>query len=305
MNNKKDVAHSVRARLLSLARSQRRHNQDVLISYAMERFLYRLSLSPHAANMVLKGALMLHVLEKSFMRATRDIDFLAFFANKKDTITSVFESILQIPAPNDGLTFDSENINIRLTQLDSKEMGAKVTFWASLGTAKLKLNADIGFGYHVIPQPYWIDYPSLLGNERPKILGYTPESIIADKFESMISRQLENSRMKDFYDVWVLANSQNFENEILQAAILETFTYFETNIPSKTPSCFEPDFFENRLRNTQWNGFLKNSEIDTIISLKDAVLCCKNFLMPLCEEISSKIFSKKVWQHNALKWLEV
>jgi hypothetical protein len=124
----KNIAHSVRAQLLALARSKGRHNQDVFINYAMERFLYRLSLSPHAANMVLKGALMLHVIEKSFLRATRDIDFLAFFANKKETITRVFKSILETPVPNDGLVFDLENIDIRLTQLDSKEMGAKLYF---------------------------------------------------------------------------------------------------------------------------------------------------------------------------------
>ncbi|TXG75873.1 nucleotidyl transferase AbiEii/AbiGii toxin family protein [Candidatus Dojkabacteria bacterium] len=298
----KDVAHSVRARLLALARSQGRHNQDVLINYAMERFLYRLSLSSHAGNMVLKGALMLHVLEKTFLRATRDIDFLAFFANKKETITSVFKSILQTPVPNDGLIFDLEHIDIRLTQLDSKEMGAKVVFWASLGTAKLKLNADIGFGYNVVPEPYWVNYPSLLGDKHAKILGYTAESIVADKFESMVSRQLENSRMKDFYDMWVLANSQSFDNETLKAAILETFNYFDTVVPQETPLCFEVDFFENTLRKTQWNGFLKSAGIETNLSLKDAALCCKNFLMPLCNELHKTTFTKKIWLHDVLRW---
>lgn len=307
MTNKdtKNIAHSVRARLLALARSKGRHNQDVLINYAMERFLYRLSLSPHAANMVLKGALMLHVIEKSFLRATRDIDFLAFFANKKETITKVFKSILETPVPNDGLVFDLENIDIRLTQLDSKEMGAKVVFWASLGTAKLKLNADIGFGYNVVPEPYWINYPSLLGNENAKILGITAESIVADKFESMVSRQLENSRMKDFYDVWILANSQSFDNETLKAAISETFNYFETAIPRQTPPCFEPKFFDNSLRKTQWSGFLKTSGIDADILLKDAAICCKEFLMPLCQELHAKTFTKRVWLHDALKWSNV
>ena len=300
----KDIAHSVRARLLSLARSQGRHNQDVLINYAMERFLYRLSLSPYAAKMVLKGALMLHVIEKSFLRATRDIDFLALFANKQETITAVFKSILQIQVPNDGLVFDLENIDIRLTQLDSKEMGAKVMFWVSLGTANLKLHADIGFGYNIIPEPYWIDYPTLLGDENPKILGYTAESIVADKFESMVSRQLENSRMKDFYDVWVLANSQSFDNETLKVAILETFNYFETPIPKKIPLCFESEFFEDTLRKTQWSGFLKSAGIETELSLKDSALCCQNFLMPLCKEIFTKTFSKKIWQHDELRWVK-
>lgn len=300
--NIKDVSHSVRTKLLALARAEGRHNQDVLINYAMERFLYRLSLSPHAGSMVLKGALMLHVIEKSFLRATRDIDFLAFFANKKETITRVFKSILKTPVPNDGLEFDLENIDIRLTQLDSKEMGAKVVFWASLGTANLKLNADIGFGYNVVPEPYWINYPSLLGDEHAKILGITAESIIADKFESMVSRQLENSRMKDFYDVWVLANSQSFDNETLKAAISETFNYFETTIPKKVPLCFEPEFFDNYLRKTQWKGFLKISNIEMNISIKDAAVCCKNFLMPLCEELHSEQFTKRIWLHDALQW---
>jgi len=298
----KDIAHSIRSRLLKIARTTGKFNQDLLINYAMERCLYRLSLSEYADKMVLKGALMLHVLDENFSRATRDMDFIAYFSNTKDKIKKIFKSIMSTEVIDDGLKFDVDDIDVNLTQLDSKEMGAKVTFWAFLGTARLRMQADIGFGYKVVPGPYWINYPTLLGDKNPKILGYTPESIIADKFESMVSRELENSRMKDFYDVWLLATSKSFDNETLKAAIVETFNYFESKLPEGIPICFTKDFYENSLRQKQWKAFVKTSNIKESVSLSEAITVCALLLMPLCNELNDKAFSKKIWNYQAQKW---
>lgn len=146
----KDIIHSIRSRLLKIARTTGKSNQDLLINYAMERFLYRLSLSEYADKMVLKGALILHVLDDNFSRATRDMDFIAYFSNIKGKIKNIFKSIMNTEIIDDGLKFNADDIDVNLTQLDSKEMGAKVTFWAFLGTAQLRMQADIGFGYWLL-----------------------------------------------------------------------------------------------------------------------------------------------------------
>ncbi len=226
----RDIAASVRQRLLNNARETGRPFSELLQYFAMERFLYRLSKSVYADNFVLKGALMLSVWKAPLSRPTMDIDFLGKIDNNVEAIIAVTEDICRRKVEPDGIIFDLTSIRGERITEDAKYEGVRIRFHRSLDTARFTMQLDIGFGDVVIPAPDSLEYPTILDLPAPNLYGYNKESTIAEKFEAMVKFGALNSRMKDFFDIWLLSRQFDFEGSRLAAAIEKTFSTRRTDI---------------------------------------------------------------------------
>lgn len=218
-----NVAASTLAKLGNLAKSTGRRHQDVVQTYALERWLARLAASPHADRFVLKGALMLLVWRLPATRPTRDIDLLARMSNDLEAIARVVADICTIPAPDDGMTFDSASVSTSRIAEDALYEGVRATFTARIGSTRLPMQIDLGFSDLITPGPERIAFPCLLGHAAPMLNAYNRETAIAEKYHAMVKLGELNSRMKDFFDIWALATTGPFDGAALSAAIQATF----------------------------------------------------------------------------------
>jgi len=219
----------------------------------MERFLYRLSISPHAKKFFLKGGLMLKVWDSFDHRATMDIDLLARTSNQIDNLHQIITEVTEINY-DDGIIFDTQKLVLRNTQTGGDYNGVSSSFSAKLFTTKMPVLIDIGFNDIVIPKPQQITYPTLLGMPEPTLLGYTQETVIAEKLESIVKLALVNTRMKDFYDLWTILKSHDIKRDKLGIAIREVFANRKT--PLKPPVAFTASFYESKETQQRWNTFL-------------------------------------------------
>ncbi len=205
-----NVAASVQARLLQLSRNSRMSLQDLLERYCTERLLYRLSRSPHHSRFILKGAMLLIVWgEGSSERVTRDADLLGFGDNSPSVAADTFREIGSI-AVDDGVQFEVESIEAEPIRADQAYVGVRVTLRARVGNARIPVQADIGFGDAFTLEPEEIEFPTLLDMPKPVLRAYTKETALAEKFEAMVSLGERNTRMKDYFDVWLLSQRFRF-----------------------------------------------------------------------------------------------
>lgn len=275
-----NIEASVRARLQNKAQETGRPFAEVFQYYGMERFLYRLSQSKYADTFVLKGALMFIVWKVQGMRTTRDIDFLGRFDNEIIGIESVFKEICSMLVPQDGLVFDPETIKGERIKEDADYEGVRIKFTGFLGKARIPMQVDIGFGDVIFPKPKTINYPAILDFPSPHLKGYTIESVVAEKFEAMIKLGRLNSRMKDFYDIWLMTRQFQFKGEELTQAIRRTFEHRGTGLPGKAPF-FEGEIY-NKFSDRQqlWKTFLRKMEAKGVPDeLGEIALAIENFLL--------------------------
>jgi len=207
----KDLAASVHQRLLNQAHATRRPFGELLQYYAMERFLYRLSRSPHADTFVLKGALMLTAWQAPVSRPTRDIDLLGRMDNAVDTVVQVLREVCVQDVQPDGLSFDSSSIRGEQIAEEAEYEGVRVRFMGRLGKARIHMQVDVGFGDVVVPKPRKTTYPTILDFPAPVLAGYSRESAVAEKLQVMVRLGELNSRMRDFYDIWLLSRVFDFD----------------------------------------------------------------------------------------------
>ena len=236
----KNISASVRQRLLNRSKTDKRPFNELLQYYAMERFLYRLSLSSHAQCFILKGALMLRVWHSPEFRPTMDIDMLGKAQNEKANIIAQILDILAVEVPPDGLTFDLESIKTERITENAVYEGIRIRFRGFLGTVSINMQIDIGFGDIVYPEPEKGELPCMLYFPAPSLLCYSRESAIAEKFEAMIKLGHLNSRMKDFYDIWLLSRQFQFELTNLEERIGEPslFCGRQQEMSLFNPLCF-------------------------------------------------------------------
>ncbi len=220
----------------------------------MERFLYRLSISSHAKKFFLKGGLILKVWDSLDHRATMDIDLLARTSNQIDNLHRIITEVSEIACEEDGIAFDTQKLILRDTQTGGDYNGVSSSFSAKLFTTKMPVLIDIGFNDIVIPKPQKIKYPTLLDMPEPTLLGYTLETVIAEKLESVVKLALVNTRMKDFYDLWTILKRYEIKPDKLNIAIREVFANRKT--PLKHPIAFTPEFYDNKETQLRWNNFL-------------------------------------------------
>ncbi len=251
---KKNLGESIRQRLKNLSKERNRPFDEILRYYAMERFLYRLSISSHAKKFLLKGGLMLKVWDSLDHRATMDIDLLAKTSNQIDNLHRIITEVSEIACEEDGIVFDTQKLILRNTQTGGDYNGVSSSFSAKLFTTKMPVLIDIGFNDIIIPNPQQIKYPTLLGMPEPTLLGYTLETVIAEKLESVVKLALVNTRMKDFYDLWTILKSYEIQADKLSIVIREVFANRRT--PLKRPVAFTAEFYNNKGTQHRWNNFL-------------------------------------------------
>lgn len=282
-----NISASVRQRLLNRSKADKRSFNELLQYYAMERFLYRLSLSEHAQHYILKGALMLRTWNSAEFRPTMDIDLLGETSNEEGNITSQIRDILAVQVEPDGLIFDTDSIQMEQITDDADYEGIRVRFRGALGTAKISMQIDIGFGDIVYPRPEKTELSCMLDSPAPSLLCYSRESAIAEKFEAMIKLGKLNSRMKDFYDIWLLSRQFQFELNSLAEAVKRTLKQRGTEL-NKPVDAFSADFISSR--QPMWTAFRKRLKQDHIPeSFREISTEIELFLEPIIKDASDDI----------------
>lgn len=291
----KNIAASVRQRLLNKARNDHRPFNELLQYFAIERFLYRLSRSPHADKFILKGALMLRVWQAPLFRPTMDIDMLGRNTrNEVEKIVKQVYDICLVEVESDGLEFNTESIRGERITEDADYEGVRIRFVAQLETAKIPMQLDIGFGDVVVPGPQEAILPTILDFPPPHLFGYSLESAIAEKFEAMVKLGELNSRMKDFYDIWLLSRQFDFMSERLKDAMSETLKNRGTNLPSEIVA-FSNSFLS--MKSGQWQAFHRRLGQENIpADFAEIIRQVKIFLYPIVESIRSGMATPSNWE---------
>lgn len=291
----RNIAASVRQRLLNIARSTGRPFQEVMQYFGMERFLYRLSQSPHADRFVLKGALMFNVWGAPASRPTRDIDFLAYMNNDVEAIETVMRDICLLDVEPDGLIFDADSLAGQMIKEDADYSGVRVTFLGYLENARIPMQIDIGFGDVVIPEAGLIEYPTILELDAPTLRGYPRETVVAEKLEAMVKLGQLNTRMKDFFDLWMLSRQFEFDGPSLATAISKTFANRQTTLTSQ-PVALTSVFSRDMTKQSQWRGFLRKSKLDTIPEdFSEVTEVIGGFSLPLMDALVNDQSFEMAW----------
>lgn len=294
-------ADSVKARLRNLAEKEKKPFDYLLTHYFIERLLYRLSISQYANSFILKGGLLLYTIFEQDARATKDIDFLArSVGNSPEELKRIFTEICMIEV-DDAVVYDRSSITVMRTREDADYEGVRIKVTGYLDKSRNVLQFDIGFGDVIVPKPITMEYPSLLNMERPVLMAYSNESVIAEKFEAMIYLAEANSRMKDFYDVYALASAFDFEGRVLYEAVRQVFERRGTPL-AKEPSVFSPEFAAMKAKQTQWHAFSKRIGADTPMRFADVIVCLRAFLQPVYECILSEKEFFGWWKKGEQRW---
>ena len=274
----KNVGASVRAKLLALSKSSGQTFDLILTRFALERLLYRLSRSEFSDRFVLKGALLLITWLETPHRPTRDLDLLGLGDPDPERMLAAFRNILERDV-NDGVTFDSAALRIDRIREELEYGGLRLRTTANVGGARIAITIDIGFGDATEPGIEDLDYPTLLDLPKPRLKAYAPETVIAEKFQAMVMLGQANSRMKDFYDIWILSRSLTFDPARLEAAIVATFERRGTPIPIEAPLALTGQFADDPQKQQQWRAFCRDIGQEPG-SLSEIVSDLRAFLMP-------------------------
>jgi predicted nucleotidyltransferase component of viral defense system len=253
----RNIGASVRQRLLNLAHARGQPMELLLTRYALERLLHRLSLSPHRDRFVLKGAMLLATWFDEPHRTTRDVDLLGFGDAAEDALLATFREVMAIEV-DDGLSFDLKGLEIEAIREAIEYGGSRLRTTAALAGARIPITLDIGFGDAVEPGVEDIDLPVLLGMPSPHLRAYPPETVIAEKFHAMVALGRANSRMKDYYDVWMLTSAFDLDPERLRRAIAATFARRNTAVPAAVPDGLAAAFGADPAKQRQWDAFRRN-----------------------------------------------
>ena len=281
----RNVAASVQARLLQLSRNSKLSLQDLLERYCTERLLYRLANSPHRSRFILKGAMLLIVWgEGSSERVTRDADLLGFGDNSPTAAAAAFWDICAVAVEDDGVQFELETIEAESIRAVQEYVGVRVTLRARVGNARIPVQADIGFGDAFTQEPEEIEFPTLLDMPKPVLRAYTKETALAEKFEAMVSLGERNSRMKDYFDVWLLSGKFDFQGERLAQAIAATFARRNTEIPATVPVGLSTVYATEPIKQTQWKAFWRKVvRTEPTPDFAAVVKIAGRFLLPAAE----------------------
>lgn len=262
MTDKTNLAASVRARLLNRAKADKVEFQLMLTRFATERMLYRMSISPHKDQFILKGAMLFELWFSEPHRPTQDVDFLGFGPDDLTRVAGMFRDICTIKV-EDGITFDPATVQASEIRIDDNYSGVRINFMGMLANARCPVQADIGFGDAVTIEPEPTTYPTLLPDQpAPLLRVYSRYTVVAEKFHAIVEHGMLNSRMKDFFDLWVLTQKAKFDLHLLGQAITATFNRRGTALPDGTPIGLSDEFAADSMKQTQWRGFVSRSKID-------------------------------------------
>jgi predicted nucleotidyltransferase component of viral defense system len=275
----RNLGASVRQRLANLARTRGEPFQYVAEHYAIERFLYRLSVSAHSDRFMLKGALLFKLWYDQPHRRTRDADLLGIGAPDIPALANCFREICVIGC-EDGITYDADSVRASEIREGMVYQGVRVRFSAELARAVIPVQFDVGFGDAVTPGPEEIIFPVLLDFPRPTLRAYPKYTVVAEKTEAMVVLGEQNSRMRDFYDLWILARTQPFEGSVLADAFTATFSRRKTALPAEVPVALTDDFVRSPLTQTRWKAFLGRNLLDDSAEFAAVIDALRDFLLP-------------------------
>lgn len=269
--------------------------------YGLERTIYRISISEYVDKFTLKGGIFLYALfDGNFTRATADIDLLAQkISNEAENIKKIFKEIFLIEV-DDALRYDLNSLDVHSITEFKAYHGVNVSIVAYLDRTKIPISIDIGFGDIVYPERVLMDFPVLLEMEVPKIYAYSLNSVIAEKFEAIVSLGYANSRYKDFYDIYILASNYNFDGDELKKAIKETFHHRQTGFDDIV--VFEKGFAEDAIRKSRWNSFVKKKKAMETVDFRTAVDSIINFLQPVVKKIIKNMEMNTQWSAQKKGW---
>jgi predicted nucleotidyltransferase component of viral defense system len=264
----------------------------------MERFLYRLSISRHGENFILKGASLFLVWTGQNYRVTRDADLLLSGDTDFSEILKTFQEVCGIESKqDDGMIFDARSVLVeKTTENVDRNAAVRVKLAGKLGSARIPLQIDIGFGDIVTPEPEILEYPSILNNQSPLLKSYSRYTMVAEKFEAMVSLGMANSRLKDFYDLWLMTNLFEFNNDILQEAIQNTFSRRGTPLSTTAPTALTPAFYEDKRKQTQWRAFIRKLKPQNPPkNLSENISRISEFIMPVAVSINNRNKGLQKW----------
>jgi predicted nucleotidyltransferase component of viral defense system len=279
---------SIRARLQSIASAHKVDFQLVLIRYASERLLYRLMSSPYGELFILKGAMLYLLWDAASSRTTRDIDLMGFGDSGSDHLRRVFRDICLQSVTDDGLRFVSESVRAETIREEQEYGGVRIRLHALLERALIPIQVDIGFGNPPFPAARLVTWPGLLNFPKAKLKVYPPEASIAEKLEAMVRFGIANSRMKDFYDIWWMASHFSFRSVVLGKSIAAVFRDRQTVISRPVPLALQEEFYQDPVKNSQWNAFLHRVRVHDIPpSFPELGRFLRGFLTPIIKAIPS------------------
>jgi len=295
-NNTVNKSASVKALLKNKAKKENKPYSEILQYYGIERFLYRFSQSKYADKFVLKGALLFTVWDLVERRSTRDIDFLAVFDNNLKEVEKFVKEIC-CKKFDDGIIFDEKSVRGERIKEDADYEGVRIKFEGFIEKTKITIQIDFGFGDIIYPKPKKIKYPAILDQKNTELNGYTMESVVAEKFEAMVKLNILNSRMKDFYDIWLLSKKFIFNGKNLANAIKKTFTNRKTELPDKNRLFAEEMYDKESDMQIFWNAFVNKNEIKNISKEFPVVLeQIERFLSPPVKAVKKKEVFNKMWR---------
>lgn len=255
-----NYGHSVYTKLLALAKSKNEDFTFLLFRYGMERMLYRISISKYSKKFILKGASLFLVWKGQNYRVTKDADFLGLGIYEESKLVELFKEICILDGcQEDGMFFLTDTVKASQIREDQTYGGIRVTLLGTLHNARIPIQIDIGYGDAVSPSPEDIVFPTLLGAKEPKLRAYTRYTVVAEKFNAMVELGPINSRLKDFYDIWLLCRLFEFDGNTLRQSICDTFHKRKTEIPQSAPFAFTAEFYSDHQRQVQWKAFIRKS----------------------------------------------
>ncbi len=298
MNQSKrsNAAASVRQRLLNIIRETGDDANLVWTRYATERLLYRLSLSDYAGDFILKGAMLFMAWTGQFHRPTMDMDLLSHGIASSERLVGAFRNVCAVEVEPDGLEFDANSVKAAPIREEQEYQGQRVTLTAFLGKARISIQVDVGFGDVVTPRARVINFPTLLDFPAPRIRACPRETVVAEKLQTMVVLGIANSRMKDFYDLYVLARDFAYDGATLTRAIKATFKRRKTKLPHETPLALTDEFGYDDTKSVQWNAFIRKGGFRKgVPKLPDVLWHLREFLLPPLEAASGQAHVPKNW----------
>lgn len=299
----KDQAASIRFRLLAHSKQAGVDYQRVLTRYAIERLLFRLSQSTEGKRYILKGAMLFVTWPEHIFRPTGDLDLLGQGDPDPAVIAAFFAQICRIEVPEDGIIFDPATVKVDPVREDDKYQGARLSLTGILAKAEIRVQVDIGFGDRVHPAPRRQTFPLLLdGLPIPELLMYPPETVVAEKFEAMLRFGEANSRIKDFYDIWITSRTFRFDLSTLAEAVRGTLQQRDTAIPTNIPIALSR-FAQMEDKHALWDGFLaRNPPTQAPPPFADLLTELRAFFAPLFDALARPEGAHGQWEPDRGQW---
>lgn len=281
------VAQSVHDRLLRTAHDRKEDFNSLLVRYGAERFWYRLTTTRHAKRFILKGAMLFLLWRDRLHRPTRDLDLLGAGEITEGTLRVIFTEVCDAPVQADGLTFEPASMIVQEIRENQIYRGLRCRVRGWLGNARGDVQIDVGIGDTVTPQPIESVFPTLLNMPAPRVMVYPLETVVAEKLDAMVQLGLRNSRMKDFFDLWLALNEFDFDGRVLAEAARRTFERRGTQMEAE-PIFLTDSFAGDPTKTTQWRAFLRRSGLTgTPPDFRKIIEEVRAFLWPLVSAIAA------------------